>query len=333
MNGIWIFAEQNNGQIAAVAFELLTRALRLAADSGRRITAVTLGHNLAESELQRLIDCGADGVLHASAPPLADFLPQPYAAVLQNLLESHHPDILLAAATTQGRTLLPYVAGRMRAGLTADCTELAIDPDTGLLLQTRPAAGGNIMATIKTPLQRPQMATVRPHSSRPAPSLPGRRGDIRRWTPPAALLASPLRRLHFEPFSEERGVQDAEVVLAVGRGLRKPDHLAVVRAAASELHAAIGASREAVDRGWLPYAAQVGLSGKTVTPKVYLAAGISGAIQHLAGMQTADCIIAVNTDPEAPIFNYARLGIRAELLPFLTALTARLRARRNTAAS
>jgi electron transfer flavoprotein alpha subunit len=202
---------------------------------------------------------------------------------------------------------------------------LDIEPETGNLLQTRPAIGGNVLATIKTPDHRPQMATVRPHSTRPAPAQQNRTGMIQRHQPDEALLASRVRRVDFQPFPDEKGVQDADVVVAVGRGMKKADNLPVAQGLADVLGAAIGATRDVVDRGWVDYAHQIGLSGKTVTPRLYVGAGASGSIQHLAGMQTAESIVAVNTDADAQIFRVADLGIVGDMMAVLPAMTEAVR--------
>ncbi len=317
---IWILAEQRQGKLLPVSFELLTRGAAVAAKRGGRLHAVVFGHNLAEAELQKLIDCGADRVLAAEAPELAEFDLEACAAVLLDLIRAEKPEILIAAATTTGRALLPYTAMTARAGLTADCTELDIEEGSGLLLQTRPAIGGNIMATIKCPRHRPQMATVRPHSTKPATAQPGRRGEITRVRPEPARLVSRIRRTGFKPLAEKDGIQDAKRLVVVGRGIKKPETLVLARALADALGAALGASREVVDRGWLPYPHQIGLSGKTVTPELYVGLGVSGSIQHLAGMQTAQTIVAVNTDPEAQIFKVADFGIVGSLFDIVPAL-------------
>jgi electron transfer flavoprotein alpha subunit len=265
-------------------------------------------------------------VLLVQAPELASFLVEPYAACMQFVLEHHRPEVVIAGATSTGRTLMPYVAVRVHAGLTADCTELDIEPETRNLLQTRPAIGGNILATIKTPERRPQMATVRPHSTRPAAVVEsGRAGEILRIQPPRECLRSRIRRVGFVPNAERHSLADADVVVTAGRGVRKADNVGLVSDLADALGGAVGATRDAVDRGWLTYPHQVGLSGKTVTPRLYVAVGVSGAIQHLAGMQTADHIVAVNVDPEAQIFRVAELGIVGDLFQVLPALTRRIR--------
>lgn len=325
--GIWILAEQKAGRVLPVSHELLTRGRRLADQRGCALTAVVFGHRIADADLRELIDRGADEVLATQAPPLEHFLVEPCAACLRRLIRRRRPEVLLAAATSTGRTLLPYVAVQVNAGLTADCTELDIDPETGNLLQTRPAIGGNILATIQTPGRRPQMATVRPHSTAPAPKQPGRTGRIEKLSPPEALPAGRVKRLSFEPAEDKHGLQDAERVVALGRGIRKAENVRLGRELADVLDAALGASRDVVDRGWLSYPHQIGLSGKTVTPRLYIGAGVSGSIQHLAGMQTAETIVAVNTDPDAQIFKVADFGIVGSLFDVLPALTERLRNR------
>ena len=181
------------------------------------------------------------------------------------------------------------------------------------------------MATIKTPDRRPQMATVRPHSERPAPVQPGRKGDIIRWKPDSKLLGSHVKRVGYEAAEQTMAIQDADIVVSVGRGFKKGENVVLAEQLANVLGGAVGASREAVDRGWRPYSAQVGLSGKTVSPKLYIAVGISGAVQHLAGMQTSETIIAINSDSEAPIFQYAELGLCGDLFTLLPMLTERLK--------
>ncbi len=327
--GVWILAEQEGGRVQRVSHELLTRGRELADKRGCSLTAVVFGRRIDDRDLQELIDRGADAVLATEAEQLEHFLPEPYAACLAELIEQRRPEILLAAATSTGRTLLPYVAVKVHAGLTADCTVLDIEPETGNLLQTRPAIGGNVLATIKTPDHRPQMATVRPHSTRPAPAQENRTGMIQRHQPDEALLASRVRRVDFQPFPDEKGVQDADVVVTVGRGMKKADNLPVAQGLADVLGAAIGATRDVVDRGWVDYAHQIGLSGKTVTPRLYVGAGASGSIQHLAGMQTAESIVAVNTDADAQIFRVADLGIVGDMMVVLPALTEAVRQARN----
>jgi len=318
--GVWVLAEQSGGRVQRISHELLTRGRELADKRGAELTAVIFGSGIAVGDLQELIDRGADRVIAMEAPGLEHFLVEPYAACMLKLIADRRPEIIIAGATTTGRTLMPYVAVKANAGLTADCTALDIEPETGNLLQTRPAIGGNIMATIKTPTHRPQMATVRPRSTKPAPRQQGRKGEIVRVNAPGELMGSRVRRVGFVKDEAEHGLQEADVVVTVGRGIKKGENLKVVTPLVEALDAALGASRDVVDRGWLSYPHQVGLSGKTVSPKLYVAVGVSGSIQHLAGMQTSETIVAVNSDPDAQIFRVADFGIVGDLFEVVPAL-------------
>ena len=324
--GVWILAEQRNGKLHSVTFELLNRARALADALEQPLSAVVLGHDLPESDLREVICRGADLVYRANHRAFSRFLAEPCQQALVHLITTYRPEIVIAAATTTGRTVMPYAATQMFAGLTADCTELAIEPGTRNLLQTRPAIGGNILATIKTPEARPQMATVRPKSTKPAPRDNTRRGKIIEVDLPDDLLAS---RVVYEDFiaddTQEVALEDADVVVAGGRGLKKAENFALIRQLADLLHGAVGASRDAVDLGWIPYSHQVGLSGKTVSPRLYIACGISGSIQHIAGMQTAERIVAINSDPDAQIFRLADVGIVGDLFAILPDLIDKLR--------
>jgi len=322
--GVWILAEQSGGRVLRIGHELLTRGRELADKRGVELTAVIFGHEIDGGDLQGLIDRGADAVIAMEAPQLAHFLVEPYAACMATLIEQRRPEIVIAGATSTGRTLMPYVAIKTNAGLTADCTVLDIEDETGNLLQTRPAIGGNILATIKTPNHRPQMATVRPRSTRPAEPQVGRTGEIARIPAPAELLGSRVRRVDFVADESEHGLQDADVVVSAGRGIKKGENLPIIEGLARSLDAAVGASRDVVDRGWLSYPHQVGLSGKTVSPKLYVAVGVSGSIQHLAGMQTSEHIVAVNSDPEAQIFRVADLGIVGDLFEVVPVVTRKI---------
>ena len=329
--GVWILAEQSAGRITRISHELLTRGRELADKRGVELTAVVFGHELDGGDLQELIDRGADAVIAMEAAALIHFLVEPYAACMSRLIAERRPEIVIAGATSTGRTLMPYVAIKVSAGLTADCTVLDIDAETGGLLQTRPAIGGNILATIKTPNHRPQMATVRPRSTRPAARQQGRAGKVERLAAPPELLASRARRVDFVADEAEHGLQDADVVVSVGRGIKKAENLPIVRKLADALDAALGASRDVVDRGWLSYPHQVGLSGKTVSPKLYVAVGVSGSIQHLAGMQTSETIVAINNDPEVQIFRVADFGIVGDLFEVAPAVTRKVREAKNKA--
>lgn len=327
--GVWIIAEQQGGRVQRISHELLARGRDLADKRGTDLTAVLLGDGTPDEDLNELIERGADKVLCMESPELLHFTVEPYAACLQKLIEQRRPEIILAGATSAGRTLMPYVAVKAHAGLTADCTVLDIEQETGNLLQTRPAIGGNILATIKTPEHRPQMATVRPRSTRPAPRRNGRSGEIERLTPPGECLKSRIRRVDFVRDEAEHALQASDIVVSVGRGIRKGTNVGLVNTLVEALGAALGASRDVVDRGWLSYPHQVGLSGKTVSPRLYVAVGISGAIQHLAGMQTAETIVALNNDPDAQIFNVADLGIVGDLFEVIPVLVKHIKKARS----
>ena len=323
-NDIWILAEGAGERISGVSHELLNRALPLAAATSGRIRAVILGEAFSDETLQKLIEHGADSVIAVEHPALKYFSTDLYARCLCDVIARFQPPALIAGATLTGRTLMPYAAMICGTGLTADCTLLELDPATGLLTQTRPAIGGNIMASIQCREKRPQMATVRPHSMRPSEARKERRGEILRIAAPEDLEMR-MEQLAFRKEEAGSGIQNAEKLIVVGRGIRKPETLGMIRELATLLGASVGASREVVDRGWLDYPHQIGLSGRTVTPKLYLGIGVSGAIQHLAGMQTAETIVAVNRDPEAPIFRVADFGIRGDLFEVVPAMIRALR--------
>jgi len=284
-----------------------------------------LGADLDEAELQELGRRGADRVDVVDDPALASFRLDPFAKTLTWLCGRHRPEIFLAAATTTGRTVFPHLAMTLRAGLTADCTKLDIDEKTGNLHQTRPAIGGNILATIVTPKARPQMATVRPRTFPEAESQAARNAEIRRIEPSDEVFSAREQFLGAESDDDQdAGIQEADRVVSGGRGLAKAENFRLIRQLAELLDARVGASREAIDRGWISYPHQVGLSGKTVTPELYVALGISGAVQHLAGMQTAKTIVAINRDPDAQIFNLADFGLVADIFEVLPLLIERL---------
>jgi electron transfer flavoprotein alpha subunit len=325
---VWTLAEQFEGKLKGVSFELLTWGRALADKLGGRLVSVLIGDGVSGEDLEALIKQGADAVYAVQDPSLKYFICESYERVLESLIRDFKPAILLAAATSTGRTLMPYTAVKNHTGLTADCTELDIEEGTGNLLQTRPAIGGNIMATIKTPNHRPQMATVRPKSSRPLPPDPGRTGEIRRVPlpplPPAGTEVKGYRRDE----SGSPGLEEADLVVAGGRGLKKGENFSLVQELARDLNAAVGASRDAVDRGWISYPHQIGLSGKTVSPRLYIGIGISGAIQHLAGIKTSETIVAVNSDPDAALHKIADLGIVGDAFQVIPELRKRLAARR-----
>jgi len=323
--GVWTIAEARDGALRQVSFELLTRGRKLADKRDTTLSSVVLASGISDETVRELIKRGADRVYVVDDPALAHFTAETFSNVLVKLIDTYKPEIIIAAATTSGRTLMPHVSMRTHAGLTADCTDLDIEEGTGNLLQTRPAIGGNILATIKTPEFRPQMSTVRPRSTKPAPADPSRTGEIVRLPFDPALRDDRVRRIAFKANEgEEVDIQAADVVVSGGKGLKKAENFALIRELAEKLGGSIGASRDAVDRAWIGYPHQVGLSGKTVTPKLYVAAGISGAIQHLAGMKTAETIVAINSDPDAQIFRVADYGIVGDLFEVLPLLNERL---------
>ncbi len=321
--GVWVFAEQRHGKVAGVAFELLGIGRRLADERGVELTAVLFG--AGQKEAEELIKWGADKVLHCQDRTFETFNDEPYAQLLSFLIERYKPEIVLAGATPIGRSFLPRVAARLRTGLTADCTSLSIDMETGNLLQVRPAFGGNIMATIACNT-RPQMATVRPRVMKRGEYREDRKGEI--IPVEAQGLQGRTRVIDSVKEASEVSVnlQEADVIISGGRGLGDQKGFRLLEELAELLGGAVGASRAAVDEGWIPYSHQVGQTGKTVCPKIYIACGISGAVQHLVGMQSSDIIIAINKNPEAPIFNVANYGIVGDIYEVLPLLIKKLRA-------
>lgn len=316
--GVWVFAEQRNGRVSFVAFELLGAGRLLADKLGVELSAVLFGSSRESAE--ELIKYGADRVYWADEPMLEKFNDEPYARLLVSLINTHRPEIVLAGATPVGRSFFPRVAAALRAGLTADCTAFDIEPETRNLLQTRPAFGGNIMATIITPTSRPQMATVRPRVMKRLEPDPARRGEIIHIKPDSITSRTKVIDTVKEVSELTVNLQEADVIVAGGRGLGDAKGFKMLEELAGLLGGAVGASRAAVDAGWISYSHQVGQTGKTVCPKLYIACGISGAVQHLVGMQSSDIIVAINKNPEAPIFNVANYGIVGdvyEIVPLL----------------
>ena len=318
--GVWVIGEERNGKIHPVSYELLAWGRGLADKLGVKLSSVVLGSQ-AREYAQELILRGADRVYPVSDEKLGEFRIDPYTRIIAALIDKHKPEILLASATTMGRTLMPVLAAKIHTGLTADCTELDVDTSERLLLQTRPAIGGNVMATIKTPAHRPQMATVRPKSKRPLPPDATRRGEVIEETFDSSYLKSRVKRLSFKPDeSAETPIQDADVIVTGGRGLKEKKNFDLLFELANRLGGCVGASRPAVDQGWIPYSHQIGLSGKSVTPKLYIAVGVSGVAAHLAGMSSADSILAINKDPSANIFKVADFGIVGDLFEIVPVL-------------
>jgi electron transfer flavoprotein alpha subunit len=322
--GVWVFAEQRDGRLKTVAYELLAEGRKLADGLGTDLSAVCIGHDVEGAG--GLVAHGADRVYLVDDPALSNHEEDYYTAALVDLVRDHKPEILLAGATALGRSFIPRVASILYTGLTADCTGLDIDLDSKLLLQTRPTFGGNVMATITCQTRRPQMATVRPHVFKMGAPDGQRKGEIVKVDFDKESVSSRTKLVSFvEDLSERVKLDEAEIIVSGGRGLGKPENFHIIADLADALDAALGSSRPPVDDGWIPYSHQVGQTGKTVCPRLYIACGISGAVQHLAGMQTADVIVAINEDPSAPIFEVATYGIVGDLFEVVPLLTEKLR--------
>lgn len=318
--GVWVFGEQKCGTAANVALELLGEGRKLANQLGVQLSAVLMGENVDETA-KKLIAYGADNVYVVDHPSLKNFNDESYTDIFVQLIKKYKPEIVLMGATTYGRSLAPRISSRLNTGLTADCTGLEIDPEKKILLQTRPAFGGNLMATIICPNHRPQMSTVRPKVMKALEPDETRAGEIIR--PDVAIPENVKIKVQdvVTTLCEMVNLTEADVIVSAGRGIGDPKNLKVVEELAAVLGAAVGASRAVVDAGWIEYSHQVGQTGKTVGPKVYIACGISGAVQHLAGMSSSDTIIAINKNPEAPIFKVATLGIVGDVLEIVPLLT------------
>jgi len=322
---IWVFAEQKNGVIAPVVFELLGKGKELAEQRECKLVAIILGQNIGEL-YKELIAFGADQVIAVDDPRLKDFLDLPYSKALTEIAKKYKPEIILSGASVMGRSFIPRVAIELQTGLTADCTGLEIDPDTNNLLQTRPAFGGNILATIVTPNHLPQMATVRHKVMDPLERDESREGEVIEESIDFSDLKDDTKFLEFvKDESQTVNLTEADLVISGGRGLKNKENFALIEDLAKTINGAVGASRATVDADWVSYPHQVGQTGKTIKPKIYIAIGISGAIQHLAGMQSSDYIIAINKDPDAPIFKVADLGLVGDLFEIVPQLTKKMK--------
>lgn len=326
--GVWVYCEYRGGELAPVALELLGVGRTLADQRGVKLGAILLGYRLGETA-SLLIGHGADAVYLVDDEALKDFRDDCYSAVTTALIREYRPEIVLAGATAIGRSFIPGVATTLNAGLTADCTQLEIRAEDGALLQTRPAFGGNIMATIVCETSRPQMATVRSKVMKSLAFDPTRTGEVVVVHPPADLLRSRIQVLESVVGEAAKvNIQDADILVSGGRGLETAKGFELLKKLAEVLGAKVSASRAVVDAGWIPYPHQVGQTGKTVAPKLYIACGISGAIQHVAGMQSAETIVAINRDAHASIFNVADYGIVGDLYEIIPKLIAKLEERR-----
>ena len=318
---VWVFAEQRQGEIMPVAIELLGEGRKLADEIGVELCAVLLGDKV-EGLAKELVTFGADKVYVADNPLLATFTTDGYAKVITDMINEYKPEVVLVGATHIGRDLAPRVAAKVGTGLTADCTKLEIDPADKKLLQTRPAFGGNIMATIICPDHRPQMSTVRPGVMIKLERDSSRKGEIVEFD--SQLSNSDLNVEILEIVKEDKkkaNIEDAKVLISAGRGIGSKDNMAVLYDLAEPLKGEVSGSRAVIDNGWLDKERQVGQTGKTVRPDLYFACGISGAIQHVAGMEESELIISINKNPDALIFEVSDLGIvgdAAKIIPLVT---------------
>lgn len=327
-SGVWVYAEYRHDRLAPVALELLGVGRQLADQRGVGLSAVLVGSGL-KGAARDLVAFGADTVYQVDDPVLADFSDESYAKILEDLIRRYRPEIVLAGATAIGRSFIPRVASGLATGLTADCTNLEIRGEDGMLLQTRPAFGGNVMATIVCPHTRPQMATVRPRVMPVSEPDYQRSGEIIELAPEPEWLASRVKVLKSVIEEQDQvNICEADIIVTGGRGLENEKGFAVIRELAAALGGAVGASRAAVDAGWMSYPHQVGQTGKTVCPKVYIACGISGAIQHVVGMQSSEVIVAINKDSEAPIFDVATYGIVGDLFEIVPRLIKKVEQRK-----
>jgi electron transfer flavoprotein alpha subunit len=318
---VWVFCEQKQGVVQTISYELLGEGKKLAGKLGGKLCAVLLGDKI-DGKADGLAWRGADKVYLVDSPQLKNYQDDPYTKVLVELIKEYKPEVVLCGATTIGRSLISRVAVKIDAGLTADCTGLDIDEKERLLLQTRPAFGGNIMATIITPNHRPQMSTVR-HKVMKEPELnKSHKAEVIKKTYPANILSSRTNIIDIVAELEETiNLAEADIIVSGGRGMGSPENFSIVKELAKSIGGAVGSSRAAVDAGWMPYSHQVGQTGKTVCPKLYIACGISGQIQHLIGMQSSKVIVAINKDPDAPIFKVATYGIVGDVFEIVPALT------------
>ncbi|MFU0833574.1 MAG: Protein FixB [Oscillospiraceae bacterium] len=323
-HGIWVFAEQREGKLMQVAIELLGEGKKLAATLGCELSAVLCGDHV-DSLVDELFEYGADKVYYANAPELKQYTTDAYTKVIHEAIDTYKPEIVLLGATHIGRDLGPCLAVRCNTGLTADCTKLEINPETKRIMQTRPAFGGNLMATIICPNHMPQMSTVRPGVMEKADRTPGRKGELIPLD--VHLAASDIRTKVLEVVKtakETVSLTDADIIVSGGMGLGNAKGFELLKQLADKLGGTIASSRAAVDAGWIDHAYQVGQTGTTVKPKIYFACGISGAIQHVAGMQNSGLIVAINTNENAPIFDIADIGIVGDLYKVIPAIIAEL---------
>ena len=321
---IWVVAEILSGKVQPVTHELIGAARPLADQRNSQVWVVLMGSGVT-SQAGSLFTFGADKVIIVDDERLSGFVDELESKVLVRLIEKYKPETVICGATTRGRALIPRVAVMTNCGLTADCTGLGIDPENGDLLQTRPAFGGNIMATIRCPSHRPQMSTVRPRVMKaPEPDL-NRTGETIQEAVEDSDTAK-IKRIIEIFHSDETVVNlaDARIIISGGRGMKGPAGFDMLRKLAAKVGGAVGASRAAVDAGWIPYAHQVGQTGQTVQTKVYIACAISGQIQHLVGMQSCDLIIAIDKNPDTPMMQMADIAVQGDVFEIVPEIIAQI---------
>ncbi|TWH47143.1 electron transfer flavoprotein subunit alpha/FixB family protein [Sporomusa sp. KB1] len=318
---VWVYIEHTYGETKNVGLELLSQARVLADANQEKVIAVVIGKEV-DAVVKLAVAYGAEEVLLVEGDEYKDYTTDAYTNAMVKLVEKYKPSVLLIGASNNGRDLGPRVAARLKTGLTADCTGLAVNEETKDVAWTRPAFGGNLMATIFCSDTRPQMGTVRPGVFKKAEPDTGRTAPITKEEihMPAEMIRTKVVDLIKAVSDSGVKIEEADIIVSGGRGMGKPENFALLKELANLLGGAVGASRAAVDAGWMPPLQQVGQTGKTVSPKIYFACGISGAIQHLAGMSASDVIIAINKDPEAPIFDAADYGIVADLFEVVPVL-------------
>jgi len=323
--GVWVFGEQRDNELNAVVYELIGEGRKLADKLDQDLCVLLLGSQLTD-KAEKLIDYSVDKVYLIDDQDLETYNDEYYSAVMTDIIAKYKPSIILLGATAIGRSLGPRVAARIKTGLTADCTGLDIDKETGNLLQTRPAFGGNIMATIVCKNHRPQMATVRPGVMKPESLKSGYQGELIKCNFDLNQISLKTEVLEIvKRLGEGIKINEAEVIVSGGRGLGSANNFKVIEDLAAVLGGAVGASRAAVDNGWIAQYHQVGQTGTAVSPRIYIACGISGAVQHMVGMKSSDIIIAINKDPEAPIFKYATYGLVGDLFEIIPLMIKQLK--------
>lgn len=316
--GIWIIAEQRGGTLRKISFELVSEGRRLADQSGQPLAAIVLGHQITE-EANKLTPFGPDTLYIADAPELAAYTPEAYTAVLSQLIKEKQPDIVLGGSSQQGKELAARLAARLETGLAMDCVAFRLED--GLLIAKRPIYAGKVYAEVVCETARPQMATARPNVFPVLDPDANRIAAVE--TVPVSIKPEDLRTILVEALADQSGKVDlteATCIVSGGRGLKGAENFAILEKMAGVIGASVGASRSAVDAGWRPHSDQVGQTGKVVNPNLYIACGISGAIQHLAGMGSSKVIVAVNKDPDAPIFQKADYGIVGDLFEVVPVL-------------